>query len=113
MVPQKPNVYFDKYQKENTFILMGIMGYLYDEDTGIWWKPGVKEIVDGKPKFLKVKKHKTKRLRVVNPELWKQMVELRNRNLTYVQIADKLNLSDTTVRKYLVEYGEDGTHKGG
>jgi len=113
MVPQRVGVYFDSYQRENTFILMGIMGYLYDEDTGIWWKPGVKEIVDGKPKFLKVKKHKTKRLRVVNPELWKQMVELRNRNLTYVQIADKLNLSDTTVRKYLVEYGEDGTHKGG
>jgi orotate phosphoribosyltransferase-like protein len=49
----------------------------------------------------------------VNPDLWKRMIELRNRNLTYVQIADKLNLSDTTVRKYLIEYGEDGTHKGG
>jgi hypothetical protein len=104
MVPQKPNVYFDKYQKENTFILMGIMGYLFDEGTGIWWKPGVKEIVDGKPKFLKVKKHKRKRLRMINPELWKQMIELRNRNLTYVQIADILNLSDTTIRKYIIEY---------
>ncbi len=104
MVPQRPNVYFDKYQKENTFQLMNIMGYLFDEGTGIWYKPGVKEIVDGKPKFLKVKKHKRKRLRMINPDLWKQMIELRNKNMTYVQIADILNLSDTTIRKYIIEY---------
>ena len=104
MVPQRPNVYFDKYQKENTFQLMDIMGYLFDEDTGIWYKPGVKEIVDGKPKFLKIKKHKRKRLRRINPDLWKQMIELRNKNMTYVQIADILNLSDTTIRKYIIEY---------
>lgn len=113
MVPQQPNVYFDKYQKENTFELMEIMGYLFDEGTGIWYKPGVKEIVDGQPVFLKLRKYKHKRLRVVNKAMLEKMIELRNKNLNYNQIADKLEISDTTVRKYLVQYGEDGTHQGG
>ena len=39
-----------------------------------------------------------------HPDLWKQMIELRNKNMTYVQIADILNLSDTTIRKYIIEY---------
>lgn len=116
MIPQKPNRYFDEYQRENTFEFMKLMGYLFDEGTGIWYKPGVKEIRNGKPVFLKLKLYegKYKRARVVNPDLVKSMLELRKRKLTYVQIADKLNISDTTVRKYLVEYEEqNGTHQGG
>ena len=115
MVPQKPNIYFDDYQRQNTFELMELMGYLYDEGTGIWHKPGWKEIINGKPVFVVIKekmKNKPKKIksRIMNEEILQKMIELRKRKLTYVQIADKLNLSDTTVRKYLVEYGEDRTY---
>ena len=43
---------------------------------------------------------------------YQQMIELRKRKLTYVQIADKLKISDTTARKYLVEYEkQNGTYR--
>lgn len=119
MIPQKPNVYFDNYQMENTFELMRLFGYLYDVETGIWYKPGWKEIVDGKPVFVVIKekrKNKPKKIkaRIMNDELLMKMIEMRKRKLTYGQIADRLNISDTTVRKYLVEYEEqNGTHQGG
>ena len=114
-VKQKPNQYMDEYQKENTFLLMGIMGYLFDEGTGIWYKPGVKEIVNGKPVFLKVKKRKKSyKPRFMNQELLMKILELRKRKLTYAQIAIKFNLSDTTIRKYVTDYEKSNkTCKGG
>ncbi len=109
MVPKNPNVYFDNYQKENTFELMQLMGYLFDEGTGIWWKPGVKEVVDGKPVFLKIKKGKRRisRPRHYTKELMEQILLFRSKNWTYRKIGMKLNISETTVRKYLVDYGNE------
>lgn len=108
MVPFKPNVYFDKYQKENTFELMGLMGYLYDEETGIWWKPGVKEIVDGKPVFLKISKQLHGRPRKITREVINQMIEMRNKKWTFAKIGIKLDLSESTIQKYISLYGKIG-----
>ena len=118
MIPQLCNVYFDNYQRENTFELMRLLGYLYDEETGIWHKPGWKEIVDGKPVFVVIKeknKFRTKNCRpkVSNEELIRTVVELRNRKQTYDQISRKLSISTATIRKCLLEYEQDRTHQGG
>jgi transposase len=56
----KPNMYFDDIQKSQTFEFLALLGYLYDKATGIWYKPGIKEIVDNKPVFLKIKKNSRK-----------------------------------------------------
>lgn len=118
MIPQRCNVYFDSYQRENTFQFMQLMGYLYDEETGIWHKPGWKEIVDGKPVFVVIKekrKNKPKKIksRIMNDEMRQKMIELWEKKLNYGQIANKLKISSTTIRKYLLEYEQDRTHQGG
>ena len=102
-VKQKPNQYVDEYQKNCTFNLMQQLGYTYDEPTGIWIKPGWKEIKDGKPHFPDV--YKTRRIGVkVTQTMVEQMLELRKLGWGYKRIADKIGISDTSVFKYVSRY---------
>lgn len=39
----KPNTYTDIWQKEHVFSIMKAFGWIFDEPTGIWNKPGFKE----------------------------------------------------------------------
>lgn len=48
-------VYEDEYQKEQTYMVMKALGYTYSEECGHFLKPGIKEYVDGKLVFPKVK----------------------------------------------------------
>ena len=105
MIGQKPGVFFDEYQRQNTFELMTLFGYLYDEETGIWYKHGVKEIVDGKPVFLKVKKRLHGTPKKITKEIVNQIIELKRNNYTYASIARKLKISETSVQRYLHIYG--------
>ncbi len=60
-VYSKPNIYADELQKELTFEVLTLLGYIYNEEIGIWLKPGIKELnVNGKLFFPKVKKRKRK-----------------------------------------------------
>jgi len=103
-----PNNYKDKYQKEQTFFVMELLGYTYSEENGIWTKPGVKELVDGKIVFPKIKKRKrigpyeTK----VNYQMIEQFVELKNRGWNSERIGDKFGVSDTTVFKYIKKWND-------
>lgn len=102
-IASKPNVYKDRFQKEQTFMVMQVLGYIYDEGTGIWTKPGVKELVDGKLVFPMVDKNKS--LGGYNQKITtrkvEQMLEYRQLGYSYNKIAEKLDISDTTVFKYL------------
>jgi hypothetical protein len=42
-VCQKPNTYADEYQKAQTFMVLQRLGWVFNEDTGIWSKEGVKD----------------------------------------------------------------------
>jgi hypothetical protein len=99
----KPNNYKDKWQKEQTFMVMEVLGYIYDEGTGIWTKPGVKELINGKIVFSKI--NKNRKLGKYNSKVATNKVqlmkELRDKGLSYNKIADILDISDTTVFKYL------------
>jgi DNA invertase Pin-like site-specific DNA recombinase len=102
-IPSKPNQYKDRYQKEQTFMVMEVLGYIYDEGDGIWTKPGIKELVDGKIVFSKVgknKKYGAYNSKVGTNKL-QLMKELRDKGYSYNKIADILDVSDTTVFKYL------------
>lgn len=105
MIPQRCGVFFDSFQRENTFELMKLLGYLYDEETGIWWKPNVKHIVNGKPVFLKVKKRLHGTPKKITKEIINQIIELKRNNYTYASIARKLKISETSVQRYLGIYG--------
>lgn len=50
-VSQIPNVYYGEIQKQQTFEFLQLMGYIYNEDYGVWEKPGYKEVIDGKIVF--------------------------------------------------------------
>lgn len=41
---QTPNKYMDEQQKEQTFMVMGVLGYVYNEKYDVWEKPGYKTI---------------------------------------------------------------------
>jgi hypothetical protein len=106
-VPPKPNKYSDEYQKACTHQLMQLMGYTFDEPTGIWIKPGVKELVNGKPFFPKVIKSKKVGTKITSSML-KTMIELYKSGWGYQRISKKLGCSDTTVFKYIKKHYDNG-----
>ena len=99
-IPRNVGVYADQYQKACTFKLMELLGYLLDKETGIWIKPGVKEIRDGKPYFPNVVKRRAKGKRL-NKKEQQRILDLRDKGLTYDEIALELKISDTTVYRYV------------
>lgn len=105
-VLEKPNHYTDIYQKECTFNMLQLLGYLYDNETGIWYKPGIKEIVDGKPVFLNINPTEVKpnRANKVTIQMIREMIKLKERNWSNKKIADKLNISETTVYKNVMKW---------
>jgi DNA-binding NarL/FixJ family response regulator len=97
-ISPKPNNYKDKYQKEQTFAVMKVLGYTYNEVTGIWTKPGVKEVIDGKIVFPKIESKKVRRDRIkLSTETIRKIIEYKNKGWTSIEIEAKLNISDTTV----------------
>jgi len=102
-INRQPNVYKDKYQKEQTFMVMEVLGYTYYEDKGIWLKPGTKELVNGKIVFPKIAKNRMigKYNTKIDQNRLDRMKELREKGLSYNKIADILDVSDTSVFKYL------------
>jgi hypothetical protein len=101
-----PNEYVDKYQKEQTFFVLQLLGYTYNEDNGIWTKSGIKELIDGELVFPKIKKYKrpgrydTK----VTYQMVQQFIELKDRGWNSERIGNKFGVSDTTVFKYIKKW---------
>ncbi len=95
------NKYADEYQKACTFNLMQQLGYLYDEETGIWTKEGWKEIKDGQPHFPKIT-YKRGRKRITQEEKEK-MRKLYAEGYTVDDISIQLKMSDTSVYRYVKE----------
>jgi hypothetical protein len=102
-IKSKPNEYTDKYQKECTFNLMQLLGYTYDEPTGIWVKEGLKEIKNGKAYFPTIVKPKVFGQKVTQSMI-DEMIRLRKLGYGYYKISEKMEISDTTVFKYLKRY---------
>jgi hypothetical protein len=98
-----PNKYTDEYQKDCTFQFLKLLGYIYNEDKGIWTKPGVKELINGKIVFLNLKKTKH-HLRKVDQHVLDKIIEYKDKGLNFNIIARKLKLNSSTVRKYYLEW---------
>ena len=102
-VPATPNKYMGKNQKKCTFELMEILGYTFDKESGIWIKPGWKEVKYGKPVFLKIKRKRKTNYKVTK-ELIDRMLELRAKGFSFKGIARLLDISNTSVHKYVRQY---------
>jgi hypothetical protein len=104
---QNPGEWIDDYQKEATYNILKAIGWKLNEDNGIWWKDGIKTS-DGV--FINIETKKTKSfgdypfLMWRNPqkrETFNKAVALRIKGKTYRQIGNELNLSETTIHKWL------------
>jgi len=100
-----PNCYADEYQKNCTFTVMERMGYQFDEQSGIWIKPGYKEVKDGKPHFLTIKHVRPyTKGSPVTTKLIQDIIYYKLKGYTNRDISKELRLSETTVWKYLKEW---------
>ena len=93
--------YADEYQKECTFNLLKQLGYLYDEETGIWTKPGWKEIKDGQPHFPNII-FKRGRKRITQEDK-NNMKRLYAQGYSVDDISIEMRISDTSVYRYVKE----------
>jgi hypothetical protein len=111
-VNMKPNNYADKYQRNCTFTLLDRLGYIYNKEFGVWEKPGWKEVIEGKivfPQIILKKKQQSafykqnvkKPDNMVTAEMYDKIFELRAKGYTYQKIGLELDISVTTVFKYV------------
>jgi hypothetical protein len=104
IVLKYPNQYFDEYQKDNTFQIMDLLGYIYNEEHAIWTKPDWKEIRDGKPYFLHIKqRRKYKPKKEVSSEQLETIKTMRDKGKTYKQISLRTGLSLPIVKRHCNE----------
>ena len=99
-----PNEYMDEYQKEATFNLMKLMGWSFNEETGIWWKEGIKT-KDGI--FINIKESKLRRRGEIytnKKDLLPEIIKLREKKMSYDRIAAKLGVGHNTVYNWYQEY---------
>lgn len=42
-VKERPNLYWNEFQRQDTFELMTLLGWKFNEENGKWWKEGLKD----------------------------------------------------------------------
>jgi hypothetical protein len=97
-------VWEDEYQKEQTYMVMKVLGYTYNEQCGHFLKPGVKEYVDGKLVFKKLRKKKyTSEYRIdYNHPVWNEIYELyQTGKWTYNDLHKKFGFNVTSICQYV------------
>lgn len=94
-----PNEYTDEYQRKNTFELMRELGYLYNEENGIWYKEPWKTKDGEFPLLPKTDKRIYKYQSKISNKVREQVLDLRSNNISIRKIASKLNISETSVWK--------------
>ena len=103
----KPNTYMDKYQEAQTYWVMELMGWKFN-DNGIWSKEGIKDKDNNWDKI--PKKEKIIQLRKSRTELKindiTNIVELRNKGLLIREIAVIYNCSKTLIGTILMKENE-------
>jgi hypothetical protein len=97
----KPNNYTDEYQKEQTFCIMEIMGWNYNEN-GVWSKEGIKDKDNNWTNVKKVEKVRVERRgrKQIEYDVVK-MKELRESGLYLNEICKIMKCSKPTLIKLL------------
>lgn len=100
-IKNRPNQYTDEYQKEQTFWIMNLMGWTFDEETGVWWKEGIKDKFKEWDKIKKRVKPKRPPRKIIDMD---KIVELKSKGYKNSKISEILNYTQPTIRKYLSIY---------
>lgn len=99
-----PNEYVDEYQKAQTFEVMNVLGYTYNEENGVWFKLPWKT-PDGKFPLIKpyVKKYKVTNIitKCNKDQYHSKVMYMHSNGMGYKEIADKLGINALTVYKWL------------
>ena len=113
-VPAKPNTYTDIYQKEQVFLVMKAFGWIFDESTGIWNKPGFKEngvfiniIPTGKKKRKSPSNGGGRKLKTGIYNNINEIIRLMEIGHTYSDIGEYYNCSHTMIRRVVSKYRDE------
>lgn len=108
IVRNEIGVWEDEYQKEQTYMVMKALGYTYSDECGHFLKPGVKEYVNGKLVFPKVKKKLIYTSEINwNEEHRQEIIELysSSKDWSYKRIAIKYGVSSASIQKLINKNG--------
>jgi hypothetical protein len=103
-VKVKPNTYTDEYQKDATFKIMKAYGWIFNEEKGMWWKPGIKN-EDGT--FVNVKP-KIKTQKPLTDAQHEEMIRLKKKGFRPGVIAGYIGSSISSVSRWLILYEKRG-----
>jgi hypothetical protein len=108
---KEPNRYWDEEQKKNVFMVMEAFGWIFDEPTGIWNKPGIKEngvfiniISTDKPKRKRPSVPHGRKIKSGVHNNIDKIVKLIEEGYTYNDVADTFDCSHTTIRSVVTNY---------
>ena len=111
---KEPNRYTTQEQKDQVFMVMKALGWIYDESTGIWNKPGLKEngvfiniIPTDKPKR---KSPAVPHGRKIKSGVWNnqdKIVKMIEEGYTYNDVADTFDCSHTLIRLVVSKYKDE------
>jgi hypothetical protein len=103
----KPNQYMDEIQKKQTFCVMEVLGYTFNEEHNIWLKEGVKTIENDNIKFhfLKYsrKPHRGKGMKI-SQTLKDRVIFYREKGYSMGRISLITGISDSSICKIINEY---------
>lgn len=108
-VPPKPNVYTDQFQKAQTFMILEMLGWTYN-DNGVWSKEGVKSADNVWVNI--IPQPKRKRANAGLPIKKKhgvhnyipQIIKQKEDGMTYADLAYIYDCSHTTIRMIVNKY---------
>ena len=107
----EPNQYTDEFQREQIFMVMDAIGWSFNEDNGIWYKPGLKES-DGSwnPNLVfkvEIKRRKSEKLKQKQQEIRESIPVIRrmlNEGKTIHEVAAYYNLTYQAIEFRLKHY---------
>lgn len=95
LISPKPNQYKDKYQKELVFQFLPLCGWIFNEENGIWYKPGFK---DENGNFINIRKRKKI---LPRKKLTKEQIDniysLKSKGYKPKYISEALDINQMTV----------------
>ena len=110
-VALKPNVFFDEFSKAQTFLVLETLGWVFNEDTGIWSKDGVKDKFGNWLNIIPQPKTKRRPNGIIVRKKHgvhnyiKDIIHQREvENMTYEDLAYIYCCSHTTIRSIINDY---------
>lgn len=107
---KEPNRYTDEEQRKNVFMVMEALGWIFDEPTGIWNRPGLKEngvFINFTPINKPKRIYSPNSGRKIKSGVWNntdKIVKLIEEGYTYNDVADTFDCSHTTIRLIITKY---------